>query len=604
MNVLCAFAPPVSNFQVGLRAALSSRPANLARTSSTLQRFVSSASRCFSTTQAFHHSPRLVANPSGVLRQSRLQCDRRLLPRTSVRTAFMFRAIVHYNQIPDSYTDTDGLPFRKEELNPREVKEIFGPHLRAPEANQLLRIIHGRRVAGTLDDPDLQQNTAQYSPSDKVIALDYLRKHIPVDEIVNAGLRAEDELRLLEEQEQYVETTEPEPESGKAAAKVEEPTQAPIGKLPRKTKSDSPYGESTIDRIRARNIAKQAAEERRLEEERAKREEEEQVVVGETRLSTKRNRPQYLATDTSQPQYLSAWRQKHAERAVSDLEYAPDKQMWELLLPAFAMSVLVLFAAYLATEMYKPPTRSMRLWPDIPPAAATCLGLILANVAVFALWKWPPAWAILNRYFVLSVAVPRPLQLIGAMFSHQNGLYHLLPNMAGLWFFGVRLHDEVGRANFLAIYFTSGTLGFLASLTSLVASSSLHITTLGASSAIWGVIAAYFWVHKDDEFKIFGYPPDPWKGPQGIIFLGLLLGLNLSALFSKKRATMDIPSHLGGFVAGAWGVDLVLKRIDDRARVRAEKLKTMGMLDKALEQKTGTKPVANDSPSAPVSTKS
>lgn len=499
----------------------------------------------------------------------------------------MFRAIVHYNQIPDSYTDADGLPFRKEELNPREVKEIFGPHIRAPEANQLLRIIHGRRVAGTLDDPDLQQNTAQYSPSDKVAALEYLRKHIPVDEIVNAGLRAEDELRLLEEQEQYDETAKPEPEYEKAAAKLKEPTQAPIGKLPRKPKSDSPYGESTIDRIRARNLAARAAEEQRLEEERAKREEEEQLA-GETRLSTER----------SQPQYVSPWRQKHALRATSDLTEAPDKAMWERLLPAFAMSALVLFAAYLATEMYKPPTRSMRLWPDIPPAAATCLGLILANVAVFALWRWAPSWRLMNRYMILSSAVPRPLQLIGAMFSHQHGLYHLVPNMAGLWFFGVRLHDEIGRGNFLAIYITSGTLGFLTSLTYLVATSSFHVTTLGASSAIWGVIAAYFWLHKDDEFKIFGYPPDPWKGPQGVIFLGLLLGLNISALWSKRRNMMDIPSHLGGFLAGALGVDLVRKRMDERARVRAEKLKTMGVLDKALEQKTGTKPVANDSPSS------
>lgn len=504
----------------------------------------------------------------------------------------MFRAIIHYNQIPDSYTDADGLPFRKEDLNSREVKEIFGTHIPAADANRLLRIIHGRRVAGTLDDPDLQQNTAQYSPSDKVVALEYLRKHIPVDEIVNAGLRAEDELRLLEEQEQYDETTEPEPASGEAAAKVHEPTQAPIGKLPRKKpKNDSPYGESTIDRIRARNLAAQAAEEKRLEEERAKRKEEEHMA-GETRLSTER----------SQPQYVSPWRRKHAERATSNLEAPPDKALWERLLPAFAMSALVLFAAYLATEMYKPPTRSMRIWPDIPPAAATCLGLILANVAVFALWKFPPAWPLLNRYLIISSAVPRPLQLIGAIFSHQNGLYHLIPNMVGLWFFGVRLHDEVGRGNFLAIYFTSGTIGFLTSLTWLVATSSFHVTTLGASSAIWGVIAAYFWLHKDDEFKIFGYPPDPWKGPQGIIFLGLLLGINLSALFSKRRSLMDIPSHLGGFFAGALGVDLVRKRMDIRARVRAEKLKTMGVLDKALEQKTGSKPVAKDTPSASLPT--
>ncbi|KAK8078927.1 hypothetical protein PG994_002734 [Apiospora phragmitis] len=555
MNVLSALAPPVSSFQVGLRA-VSSRPANLAR-NSTLQRFASSA-RCFSSSRTCHHSPRLVSNPSEALRQSRLQCDRRLLPRTSVRTAFMFRAIVDYNQIPDSYTDADGLPFRKEDLNAREVREIFGPHIPTPEANRLLRIIHGRRVAGTLDDPDLQQNTAKYSTSDKIVALEYLRKHIPVDEIINAGLRAEDELRLLEEQAQYDETEQPEPESEKAAAKVEEPTQAPIGKLPRKSKTDSPYGESKIDRIRARNLAAQAAEEKRLEQERAKREEEESM--GNNNV---------LSTEKAQPQYVSPWRQEYAEQATSSLEAPPEKSAWDRLLPAFAMSALVLFAAYLATEMYKPPSRSKRIWPDIPPAAATCLGLILANFAVFALWKWPPAWPILNRYLLVIPATPRPLQLIGAVFSHQS-LGHLIPNMVALWFFGVRLHDEIGRGNFLALYFASGTLGFLASLSTLVLAGRLGNTTLGASGAIYG-------------------------GPEGIIFLGLLVGLHISALFSKKASRYDIPSHFGGIFAGALGVDAIRRQMDDRARIRAERLKTMGMLDKALEQKTGTKPAANKS---------
>ncbi|KAK8029818.1 hypothetical protein PG993_011109 [Apiospora rasikravindrae] len=583
MNVLSALAPPISSFQLGLRA-VSSRPANLAR-SSTLQRFVSSA-RCFSSSRICHHSPWLVSSPSGVLRQSRLQCDRRLLPRTSVRTAFMFRAIVHYNQIPDSYTDADGLPFRKEELNLREVREIFGAHIPAADANRLLRIIHGRRVAGTLDDPDLQQNTAEYSPSDKVVALEYLRKHIPVDEIVNAGLRAEDELRLLEEQEQYDETGQPEHEPAKPVAKPEYPTQPPIGKLPRKPKSDSPYGESTIDRIRARNLAAQAAEEKRLEEERAKREEEEQKGVIDV-----------LSTQNAQPRQMSPWRQKHAMRATSDLEAPPDKRIWERLLPAFAMSALVLFAAYIAAQMYKPPSRSQRLWPDIPPAAATCLGLILANLAVFALWKFPPVWPILNRYMLVIPATPRSLQLIGAIFSHQ-ALGHMIPNLVALWFFGVRLHDEIGRGNFLALYFASGTLGFLTSLSTLVITGTLHATTLGASGAIYGIMAAYFWLHKNDEFKIFGYPPAPMKGPEGVIFLGLLVGLHLSGLFSKKAKVYDLPSHMGGMFAGALGVDLIRRQMDDRARVRAEKLKSMGMLDKALEQKTGSKPVADDAPSS------
>ncbi|KAK8116734.1 Rhomboid protein 1 [Apiospora kogelbergensis] len=570
MNVLTSFAPPISSsFHVGLRAAVSSRPANLARTGTTaIQRFAS-ASRSLSSSPTCHHSPSVTGACSHGRQSERHSC--------SAPPSITIRYPTHI-PMPTVF------PFAKRNSTPREVREIFGPHIPAPEANRLLRIIHGRRVAGTLDDPDLQQNTAEYSASDKIAALEYLRKHIPVDEIVNAGLRAEDELRLIEEQRQN-ETEQSAQEPDRATAKIQDPIQPPIGKLPRKPESDSPYGESTIDRIRARNLAARAAEEQRLEAERLKREEEEQL-----------NNIGGLSTEQAQPQYVSPWRQEHAMRAMSDLEEPEEKKPWERLLPACAMTALVLFAAYLFATMYKPPSRSGRIWPEIPPAAATCLGLMLVNAAVYALWKWPPVWSLFNRYMLVIAATPRPLQLVGAVFSHQS-LSHMVPNMLALWFFGVRLHDEIGRGNFLALYMASGTLSYLTSLSALVLSGTLNASTLGASGSIFGIMAAYFWMHKNDEFKVFGYPPSPMAGPQGIIFLGLIMGLQLAALFSKRRAVYDIPAHLGGMTVGVLGMDVIRKQLDDRARVRAEKLKTMGMLDKTLKQKTGSKAVANDSPS-------
>jgi rhomboid-like protein len=70
--------------------------------------------------------------------------------------------------------------------------------------------------------------------------------------------------------------------------------------------------------------------------------------------------------------------------------------------------------------------------------------------------------------------------------------------------------------------------------------------------------AAYFWLHRFEGFKIFGLPPDPFNGIQGLGFIAFLAGLNVLALFSKSHA-LDVTSHLVGL---AWGVasGMVLER--------------------------------------------
>lgn len=591
MNVLSSLAPP-SSFQIGIRAIC--RQSERSLYSAAVVRQLSTTSRA-SSQLCRAHSIGLGRSSRLLLRQSQQSRHEQLLPRTAIRAIFTFRAIVHYSQLPESYEDAKGLPFRKEPLSRTEVKQIFGPNITPTSANQLLKIIHGRRVAGTLDDPDLQQNTADFHPNEKIKALEYLRKHIPVDEVINAGLRAEDELRLLEDQEaseetqeQYEETSTQKPQAHPVEAQqiTEEHHEAPTGRLPRKESDVSPYGETMFDRIRKRNIAKREEEERQLEEERLKREEEEALgnIGG-------------LQKEMAAPKVVSPWRQKYIERASSDLEAPPEMKSWERILPAATFTLLVLGACLVLAAYYSPPRRDWRVWPDVPPAAATCLGLMLLNVVVFGLWKFPPAWGILNRYMLLVPSTPRPLQLLGAIFSHQT-FSHLATNMICLWFFGIRLHDEIGRGNFLALYFASGTIGFLASLCNLVLFRGITFTTLGASGAIYGIITAFFWMHRKEEFKIVGMPPDPYSGPTGAVFLGLLVGLHIWAgLFSISRAAMnmDIASHFGGITAGLLGIELVQRHLAERTRVAAardeERSKAMDVMDKLVDQKpAGEKP--------------
>lgn len=94
--------------------------------------------------------------------------------------------------------------------------------------------------------------------------------------------------------------------------------------------------------------------------------------------------------------------------------------------------------SYVFAEIYTAPARQDRMWPDVPPAAATVVALLGANLAIFTLWKfWPPAWRLLNRYFISVPLYPHALSVVGSIFSHQQ-FRHLATNMVILWFIGIR----------------------------------------------------------------------------------------------------------------------------------------------------------------------
>lgn len=458
-----------------------------------------------------------------------------------------YAVITHYVEIPRDYDDETGLPFREEDLGPAEVVKIFGPSLSTTDANRLLHIIHGRRVAGTLDDPELRVNTAKFSPKHRNMALAWLRKTVPVDEITNAGLRAEDELALLEggvqEEGQEGPSEERKPPGGWLK-------QALFKYAP---KNDEIYGPSVFDAIRAKNIArheeqvrkqKEADEAKRLEEEAAFQSGELQTI-GQRTLGQVRAPP-------------SPRMQKWIDNATSDLEAPPDMTKTDRILPSAILALLVSGLFVAIAYYYTPPRRSERLWPDIPPAAATVGVLCLANVAVYLAWKTPPLWGMLNRYFVLTPATPRPLQLFGAMFSHQ-AFPHVLFNLVGLWVFGTRFHDEVGRGEFLATYTSAGAISFLGSLSSIVLRNRLELTTLGASGAVYGIAAAYFWLHRFEGFKPFGVIPEAYKGVPGVAFIGLAIGLNIAAAFSPTTR-LDVAAHLVGLGVGVLAAHLIEMR--------------------------------------------
>lgn len=487
------------------------------------------------------------------------------------RTLFSAPLYSEYTDLPRNYKDHVGLPFRRKDLEPHEVLNVFGPMMKAADANRLLKIMHGRRVAGTLDDPEVQVNTAQWSEKQKQDALKYLRHVAPVDEVINAGLRAEEELRALEEAEnpntEQVEEKDITKELGYGSRfKVYKAAEEP---------EEDVYGRSALDMIRKRNEARWQAEKARLEEEKRLREEEEA-----------RANPGGLAKiDKNAPRELSPALQKWADKATSDLKEPPQMPAWQRLLPSTVFVGLVVAGFAVYAQVYAPPDQENRLWPDYSPSTATVGALVLMNMIGFLMWRLPPAWGIMNKYFMVVAATPRPFSMVGAMFSHQAAS-HFLMNILFLGYLGTKLHDEVGRGDFLATYFASGSIGFLVTLTSLVLTKRLDMMTLGLSGAFYGIATSYFWLHRFDGFKILGLPPDPMTGIQGLGFIGLMLAINITAAFSRGH-TMDWYSHLGGMAVGLAAGALMEKR--KKAGVYSRQMplhtKTGTFVDRMLEKK-------------------
>ncbi|KAH7328968.1 hypothetical protein B0I35DRAFT_343778, partial [Stachybotrys elegans] len=455
------------------------------------------------------------------------------------RTFFGPRVIRNYEELPRDYRDQVGLHFASKDLSDAEVAKVFGPDMNTAAANQLLRILHGRRVAGTLYDPAFSVHTAQYSEEEMEKALKYLRKMVRVQEELNAGLRAEDELAEIEQENAEAEKAKE--EKAKEEKAQEEKTQEKDPKEEGEAvavKPDPVYGRSGLDEIRARNIAKRKAQEKILEEKRRAAEAEQGAKAGPVaKIIDDRGR---AITNPKVAEYY--------EDAQSDLEEPPEMSHWQRILPS-ATAVVLSIGAFAALAMvYEEPSDRYRLFREISTAHATVATIIAINGLVYLAWRIPPLWRRLNRGWMLVVATVRPRMLFTAMFSHQN-MGHMVVNMIPLWFVGSALHEELGRGDFLALYLSCGGLAYLGSLMFYTLMGRLDVATLGASGAVYGICSAYFWSHKDDGFRFLGLPKD---GVHGSVFLAAISLLQVASL--PMRHKTDVVSHVAGILAGILGI--------------------------------------------------
>lgn len=151
-----------------------------------------------------------------------------------------------------------------------------------------------------------------------------------------------------------------------------------------------------------------------------------------------------------------------------------------------------------------------------------------------------------------SVADGEWYRLITSGFLH-SGLFHIAFNMMFIWVLGSMLEPALGRARFVALYFTallSGSLGVM-----LLDPNAL---TVGASGAAFGLLGAAI-----VEARARGM--DIWASG-----LGLTAVLNFGITFLIPG--ISIGGHLGGFVGGMV-VALMFQQLD---RMRVPRLASLG----------------------------
>jgi membrane associated rhomboid family serine protease len=148
---------------------------------------------------------------------------------------------------------------------------------------------------------------------------------------------------------------------------------------------------------------------------------------------------------------------------------------------------------------------------------------LLERLVLIGAWPPPPFTP------TSGVAEGQWYRLITSMFTHKE-IWHIAFNMLSLWWLGGPLEAALGRARYLALYFTSGLAG--GALTYLLASPGE--ASLGASGAIFGLFGATAVL-----MRRLNYDMRP---------IIALLVINL--IFTFGWSNIAWQAHIGGLVAG------------------------------------------------------
>ncbi|KAI4677948.1 uncharacterized protein J4E84_008895 [Alternaria hordeiaustralica] len=461
-------------------------------------------------------------------------------------------------------------PLPEGPVNEPTIHRIFGRKLSGHDGNNVLRILHHRRTAGSLADYGVDNLGKQYTHVSRDTALkglEWLREKYPIDEARAAEEWAEKEANRIAYE---LWLADPETES-----KYKDPARA-FREQMEKEEAERIQQEEDNRKIGILHAGKSQFElnieekrRQRLEEITRKAEEKEQQ---EREMEEKLATGEYVRTPTGtqlmkpgQTAYVDVFGREQVSRRKEEMEkYSKAAQITDAkteeellaqttlaqrLYPMSAFVFLTVLICYGFAHYYLPPSPSYRLLPDLSPTTATIGALLAINVGIAVAWRVMPLWPILTRYFMHVPGYPRAVQSVLNVFSHVQ-YEHLLANMMMLCLVGPACCDLVGRGTFMGTYISAGAVGTLFSLYwANLGRGNITAHSVGASAAIWGISVLYCLLTDQEKLKI------PFVKEQEVAFwpkmlLGAFIVLEIFQSFKKGTSTADHASHYGGMFVG------------------------------------------------------
>jgi membrane associated rhomboid family serine protease len=184
--------------------------------------------------------------------------------------------------------------------------------------------------------------------------------------------------------------------------------------------------------------------------------------------------------------------------------------------------------------------------------------LLLANFLVFAL-ELEIGDPLIRSFALWPLGAGfQPWQILTSAFLH-GGFLHIATNMFGLWMFGRDVERSLGSWRFLYLY-TASALTASGLQLAVTTAAHAHLPTVGASGAIFGVLAAFGMLFPN-RVVVLLIPPIPMPARWFVVLYALF------ELFSGVYGTLGGIAHfahLGGLAGGY----LVMRRWQGRPRRR------------------------------------
>jgi membrane associated rhomboid family serine protease len=172
--------------------------------------------------------------------------------------------------------------------------------------------------------------------------------------------------------------------------------------------------------------------------------------------------------------------------------------------------------------------------------------LLIANGVVFLL-VFALRGLVDYLAFTPAEVLSRPWTPLTYMFVHA-GLFHLLFNMLGLFFFGPPLEERWGGTEFIRFFLVAGIGGALLSFLFP------HVPIIGASAAVYGILVAYAMYWPDNQIYIWAILPV--KAKWLVLFL---IGMSIFYTVAGGASHVAHLAHLGGaaaaflYLKSGWG---------------------------------------------------